>query len=321
MTQDWPRANRTLIATGSSIQVPSPISTSAFYKAIDSGWSFRLLNLTNDRDGNAYLLWSSEAEGTYRVVRATSLTGASANVIASNLAGFPPANNYTDLINWVTTPGPFYYWVEEVPVTGGLRRTANAGGILRVQVPFSNQLYMFHNPFDRFDGLPSYLPSWLLHDELPTGSTTFFWDVAATGYVPESYTHSGWTPDTNQFPRSVGFWVGIRTQSFTNVYFTGEVPDSYYAPTTTIGLVSGKYNLIGFPYPMHAVWTNTALASNAVVNEHILQYSPLENVYKITTRTPTGWSPATLVITQGASFFYFARSTNAWVQPKPYTWP
>ena len=317
---------RILTPTGTSVALPITFQrTQEYFKVFDNGWAFKIIGLTNNTSGHAFIQWTSEGGKIYRVVRATSLENMPA-VLASNIAATPPINKYTD--TKATGTGPYFYWAE-FATNGSYEKTKNAACFYRL-TSLSN-MNMIHYGLESFDGFRHYTPMEIFGKSLPCGSTCWVFDTASkTSYVDESVTGSfiptGWNPNTNELWRTRGFWMYIKSGTSVHVYCNGEVPDGYSAPITTVNL-STNWNLLGYPYPVDILWTNTTLAKNATYGDQMAIWNKDQQLirYEQCAGPPLRWYPGTSVIHVGMSFFFKAKNEasnpSPWIEVKPYTWP
>jgi len=314
-TQIQTTCGRILTATGAAFTVSvSPTSdVCRLFGVLDGGWTFKVLALTNDGTGAALLRWSSETDGTYRVMRSTDLVY-SISVLASNIPATAPVNTYTD--GTANGNGPYFYWAEK-QTNGGFQRTINAGGFYKLHLTNAGTFgYLCHYGFQSFDGLPHDNPSSVLGNQLPLNTTCSIYSTESGESVHETFAASGWSPDTNQLSRDRGFWI-LTSATAGTLYVSGEVPESRCAATTTIAW--GLTNVIGYPYPVPIAWTNTTLAKNAVPGDWVDVYNPNTGGYYDVEHS--NWTCPNLIITPGIGFFYTSQRTGVWTEVKPYTWP
>lgn len=292
-----------------------------FFRGVDQGRAFKMLDISNEPSSNVVIRWSSESNKSYNVLRAAQLSVAGTTV-ALNRAATPPANSFTD-----TTArglGPYYFWVEE---TGTATRTKNVAGLYRLVVP---HLDIMRQDFESFDGNPLSVQG-ALGSELPVGAQCALWEAGTpSNYIFEVLTEAGWMPNTNFLTRGRGFWL-LHTNWPTPMVqtFKGEVPDNMSAPTTSV-FIATNLNLVGYPYPVPIRWTNTTLAQTASYGDTLYCWDATGTVYDpiLTYESPGQWdaSPGTNsnpLIRVGMGFFY-SRTTNppkVWTEAKPYSWP
>jgi len=109
-------------------------------------------------------------------------------------------------------------------------------------------------------------------NSLPLDSRVYVWN--GSGYVIEYYEtvigpppgfveEDKWTPDTATVSGEDGFWIKLPSGTNVAVHLLGEVPDDGTVEMT----IEPGLNLVAYPYSADMVWTNTALASGAVLGD------------------------------------------------------
>ncbi|RKX32994.1 MAG: hypothetical protein DRP22_01375 [Verrucomicrobia bacterium] len=200
----------------------------------------------------------------------------------------------------------------------------NAVGYVQVSVPSGGYALVSLN-FESLDGSDLTIAD-VVGDQLPVGSYAHIWDRNSKVYQSELRTRGGWSPGTNVITRGVGFWLEVPSSAATAsehiVYVMGEVPDSFnQGATTTISNVQGL-DALAYPFPSAVVWTNTALASNALVGDYLHVWNVTSQSYNSYLKTRGGWTtPDNFTIEPGQSFWFETSGTQDWTEIKPYTWP
>jgi hypothetical protein len=290
------------------------------FKTFDLGWTFKVMDLTNNAAGHAFITWSSETDKLYRVVRTTNLSD-SPDVLGTDIAGQPPVNVFTDATA-TALDTYYYYWVEE-QTNGGFLRTVNAGSFCAISlakgVGTVRDLFILHRSFESFDGQPRFTPSEILGNQLALSATCSIYRTESNDYTAENFTGAGWTPNTNELLRGRGFWINVKHTNMV-LYLYGEIPDSRSAPTTSILIHDTNFTLTGYPYPITIQWTNTSLASNSCVGDWVYWWVVTQEQFSITMRLTNRWSKP-LVLTPGMGFYYSTTQSQVWVETKPYSWP
>ena len=169
-------------------------------------------------------------------------------------------------------------------------------------------------------------------NSVPPGTCLYFWDAAVSMYrsevlVSNVVTGLKWVPNKNLLIPGKGFWVKIPSFAPSNqysIYLMGELPDAYTAPTTTVDVLPGM-NMLGYPYPTDALWTNLNIAKTASRGDIAYIYS---NGYRSCNCLSTNggvplWMPTTFCLRVGEGFWYKSRAetTRSWEEAKPYSWP
>ena len=218
--------------------------------------------------------------------------------------------------------------VSSAQTTGVLSR--NAVGYIRVDLQ-KGEMRILTYPFlclstNNLDPTPM---NTMYFNTVPPGTCIYLWDAAASMYRSEilvSNRVSGlkWMPNKNLLTPGRGFWMKIPAFAPSNqysIYFMGEIPDDYTAPTTTVEVLPGM-NLLGYPYPTEAVWTNLNIAKTASIGDVIYTFTN-GSYHSSACITGPRWIPGTLTLHPGEGFWYKSKSgtTRSWEEPKPYTWP
>jgi len=166
--------------------------------------------------------------------------------------------------------------------------------------------------------------------QFPTNAAVYLWDYNTRSYRPiiTRLPRGGWgAGGSNLVCRGEGLWIKIPSDAPSNsypVFMMGEVPDRTTAPTTTMESITG-INILGFPYPVDTLWTNTDLAKKAPSDSVLYIWNPTINTYDPPyTKSPRGgsWGGASnLVLKPGQAFWLKTTGMVDWVEGKPYTWP
>jgi hypothetical protein len=175
----------------------------------------------------------------------------------------------------------------------------------------------------------TYTAGTLIGPQLPTNSQVSIYERGTGTYLTETNDPIlGWPTGTNAhaITRTVGFWLNVPTNAASNayqVYFTGLVPDTNTAPTTTVqGITSNSTALVGYGYPASIWWTNTRLVVNTqAISMQI--WNLTSQAYDTYNKSGSGWDAGTnVVIKPGVGFWFTVDAvTQDWVETKPYTWP
>jgi len=211
----------------------------------------------------------------------------------------------------------------------------NAVGYVKVEMR-TNSYYLVRNDFVSLAG-PSAVSN-VFGLQVPQGTQLIRWNEASQSYLSTlTRGATSWGPGgTNLVSRGDAVWVRIPafngttvTQSLYNVFFMGEVPDALTAPTSTVTFING-YNLVGYPYPVDTLWTNTAIAQSLPGGTTLIMWNATNqsysaNINKSTTPGSQSWGPVgnALTLKPGQGFFINLKTNiivNA-AQAKPYSWP
>lgn len=202
----------------------------------------------------------------------------------------------------------------------------NAVGYVRVDLIATNKLHLLRNDFV---GLSSPIAISNALSTLPVGTQVILHDKVNQVYKsPIVRTTFGWgSGGTNQLIRGSSFFIRTPNSS-TNVpiiplYFMGEVPDRFTAPTTTIAVLPGN-NFDGYPYPVSRHWTNMTYSQLLSIGSQIITWNVTSQQYNAPiSKSAFGWGAAgnALILHPGQGFIVKTTNSFVWSETKPYTWP
>ena len=196
----------------------------------------------------------------------------------------------------------------------------NAVGFVRVDIPKGGFALA------RYDFVPipnrEIFAEDLFGNQLPEGSRIYVFNAQKGLYDIDTRTSSGWSANI-AYHRGIGFWIAVpldASKDIYEVYLTGEVPDQFTAPKSTISVEPG-INQIGYPYPYDVNWIDTQLAQESPSGTSLYYWNGAQ--YAVVIKQGSSWSDPTLVLEPGMGFFYIVPSTTsiAWEETKPYAWP
>jgi len=196
--------------------------------------------------------------------------------------------------------------------------SVNAVGYLRVSVP-SNALALVTLDFE-YLGDGNFTVTNLIGDQLGTsGDTVFIWDRVAKKYNIESRGRFGWSPGTNVIRRGDGIWLKNTAVTAKEVVFTGEVPDSNTAPTTTLQNLTA-IDAVGYAYPADVAFTNTTLCKNSKNGDTLFLWDVVTQNYVIYSNGRFGWNPSVDAVTvkMGEAFWFKTATPTNWTEAIPY---
>lgn len=200
----------------------------------------------------------------------------------------------------------------------------NAVGYIRLPLS-SNKLYLVSNPFVPMTPTGNIVSVML--SGLPNGSDVFIWgeDIQAFRNYNKSLRGT-WNTEamTTHVVRADAFFIKMPPNASTTIYFMGEVPDRFTAPTTIQTRVPGL-TMLGFPYPVTLLFTNTSMALSAPNGStYSIWDSDTQNYvnYQKSNRGQWNTIATTAVVAVGQGFIIntSAGATNI-ATVKPYTWP
>ena len=161
----------------------------------------------------------------------------------------------------------------------------------------------------------------IIGDQLPSGSSIYFWNPVSQSYVGETKTRSGWGPGTNTITIGRALFVRVDQAAVSNeyqIYLMGEVP----AATGQTYAVNGFY-FQGYPYPVSVLWTNTDISKQAASGDSVIVWDTTTQAYISSAKTRSGWGVPgpTMVLEPGQGFILRSSSPLTVNETKPYTWP
>ncbi|HMO52786.1 MAG TPA: hypothetical protein PKE26_16770 [Kiritimatiellia bacterium] len=200
----------------------------------------------------------------------------------------------------------------------------NAVGYIKVPVE-SNKLYLVSNPFVPLDPTGDIVTNMLA--AVPNGTTISVWDEGSQGYISYSKSARGaWGANatTSRIARADAFFIKMPAAGTATVFFMGEVPDRFTAPTTTQSRVSGL-TMLGFPYPVQTSFTGTPMAISAPNGSVISFWDSATQGYVSYSKSARGaWDAGAQAAVASPGQGFVIKSTaagNSWSTTKPYTWP
>ena len=178
---------------------------------------------------------------------------------------------------------------------------------------------------------------------LPIGTQLYFWNGLA--YTIDTYSRylvsppsnyaTNWAPGTNLLVTGKAFWIrlpAVAPQPSYDITVAGEVPGNTRQPSNTVGVLPGL-NMVGYSYPTQIAWTNTTMASQAVIGDRLYLWNgSAYNIYnyaRILVSPPsnykTNWGGAKSVVLQPGQGFWYSRDAAAapfnWTEIAPYVLP
>lgn len=199
----------------------------------------------------------------------------------------------------------------------------NAVGYIKIPVGPTGSLHLVSNPFVPLDASGDLLTN--MFAAIANSSQVAIWDEGSQSYKTYGKSNRGsWLGSgfaTVRVARADG--VFIRSAATSTVYFMGEVPDRFTAPTTTQSRATG-ITMLGNPYPVEEKLTNTAMGLALPAFGQISLWNPATTSYTTYGKSSRGSWIGTITNTIKPGEAVVIRSTNTpanWAQGKPYTWP
>ena len=191
----------------------------------------------------------------------------------------------------------------------------NAVGYVKVTAPKGFALVSMD-----FENMGGDTAADIIGDQLPQGSSIFFWDPVGQTYVGETKTKTGWA-GTNKITLGRAMFFSVPNTAASNeyqVYLMGEVPATTGQTYKTVG-----FYFQGYPYPVAQTWTNTDIAKQTAQGDSIFWWDVSGQTYAGATKTKTGWGGAATnkVLNPGEGFIISAIAALTVNETKPYTWP
>ena len=213
-------------------------------------------------------------------------------------------------------------------IVGYFKLTVDRGG-----------LYMLRSDFDT-GSTDLMTPTSVFGSSLPVGTEVYAWNNQTQSYSISKYSivyskppvikpiATNWSLSV-EISRGKGFWLKVPTnapESSYTIYIMGQVPTNQ---TETIQIAQGL-NMTAYAFPSEVLWTNTALAKSATVNDEVYLWNPVSKSYSIGkysiqySKPPvikaiaTNWTIPTMTIPVGKSVWYKSAKPKEWTEPRPY---
>jgi len=201
----------------------------------------------------------------------------------------------------------------------------NAVGYIKVSIGGPNSLHLVSNPFVSLDANGDLITN--VFGSVANSSSVAVWNESSQSYNTYSKSSRGaWLGtgiSTARFSRADGAF--IRSGGTATVFFMGEVPDTTTAPTTVQSRVQG-ITMLGFPYPVEVVLTNSSFGLGLPNGGAISLWNPATTSYNTFSKSTRGaWlgtGISTASIKPGEAIVIRATNATANISTvKPYSWP
>jgi hypothetical protein len=158
--------------------------------------------------------------------------------------------------------------------------------------------------------------------ELPQGSSVFFWDTVAQNWSGGGKGGKGWAPAQSNKVIAAGEGFFIKSPQDGEVTITGEVP----AEPTTDRVIPGNmaFGAIANPYPVDFTFGESDTAKNATQGSSVFFWDMDAQNWSGGGKGGKGWAPAQAnkLVQAGEGFFLKeAADKTTLTTKKPYTWP
>ena len=158
--------------------------------------------------------------------------------------------------------------------------------------------------------------------ELPVGSTVFFWSPEGQGWSGGLKSGKGWAPAQSNKVIAAGEGFFIKSPQNGEVTITGEVPDEAQLSRVIPG--GGAFGSLANPYPVDFKFGESDAAKNASVGSTVFFWSIDGQGWSGGGKSLKGWQPAesNKFVAAGEGFFLKeAEGVTTITTVKPYTWP
>ena len=204
--------------------------------------------------------------------------------------------------------------------------SANAVGYIKKTMPAGGKLVAVSHPLESMTSSDVTFGQTSLAEEMPTGSSVFFWNEQFQVWGVGGKSGKGWSAAQAQrvLAPGEGFFIkgNPAATEDVDVTMTGEVPSDATISRAIVG--SAALSTVGNPYPVDMIFGDTDLAAQAPVGSSVFFWNEGFQVWGVGGKSGKGWSAAEAqkVIEAGEGFFMKQPgASGAWAAEKPYTWP
>ena len=191
----------------------------------------------------------------------------------------------------------------------------NAVGFINVEIG-AEELVCLTIPFNNMDADDG---NWTFKDtqlaaDAPTGSYVYFWQNSAWRGVSKG--RNGFATDKVLQPGEAFFFQPSKAMTVT---LSGEVPDDATLPVAIVG--AGNLTASGNPYPVPAMFKDTALATEAGTGSYV--YFWYDGAWHGVNKGRNGFA-TDYEVQPGEGFFFQTRAADdstEWTVEKPYDFP
>ena len=194
---------------------------------------------------------------------------------------------------------------------GYIKVTTIAGKFISVAQPLNN-MGKAENKFGETS----------IAQELPQGSTVFFWSPEGQGWSGGGKSAKGWAPGQSNRVVAAGEGFFIKSPQDGEVTITGEVPDE---PSLDRVIPGNKaFGSLANPYPVDFKFGESDVAKNASQGSTVFFWDLAAQGWGGGGKSGKGWAPgqSNRVVAAGEGFFLKeAEGVTTITTVKPYTWP
>jgi hypothetical protein len=197
----------------------------------------------------------------------------------------------------------------------------NAVGYIKVNLP-ANKFVSVAQPLNNMGKAENKFGETSIAQELPQGSTVFFWDLAAQNWGGGIKGGKGWAPGQSNKVIAAGEGFFIKSPQDGEVTITGEVPDE---PSLDRVIPGNKaFGSLANPYPVDFKFGESDVAKNASQGSTVFFWDLAAQNWGGGIKGGKGWAPgqSNRVVQAGEGFFLKeAADKTTLTTKKPYTWP
>jgi hypothetical protein len=201
----------------------------------------------------------------------------------------------------------------------------NAVGYIKVATP-PGKFVSVAQPLNNMGKVENKFGETTIAQELPVGSTVFFWDTTIQGWSGGGKSAKGWQAgDSNRVVApGEGFFIKapLNAPADTEVTITGEVPDEAQLSRVIPG--GGAFGSLANPYPVDFKFGESDAAKNASVGSTVFFWDMAIQGWSGGGKSAKGWQAgdSNRVVQAGEGFFLKEKETVTTITTKkPYTWP
>ena len=199
----------------------------------------------------------------------------------------------------------------------------NAVGYIKVPLP-ANKFVSVAQPLDNMGKAENKFGETSIAQELPQGSTVFFWSPEGQGWSGGMKSGKGWQAGDSNRVIAAGEGFFIKSPTNTEVTITGEVPDEPSLARTIPGNMA--FGTLANPYPVDFKFGESDAAKNATVGSYVYFWDMNIQGWSGGGKAggTKGWAggQSNRVVAAGEGFFLKeAEGVTTITTVKPYTWP
>jgi hypothetical protein len=197
----------------------------------------------------------------------------------------------------------------------------NAVGYIKVNLP-ANKFVSVAQPLNNMGKAENKFGETSIAQELPQGSTVFFWSPTGQGWSGGLKGAKGWQAGQSNKVIAAGEGFFIKSPKDTEVTITGEVPDEAQLARTIPG--NGAFGSLANPYPVDFKFGESDTAKNATQGSTVFFWSLEGQGWSGGLKGAKGWQAgqSNRVVQAGEGYFLKEATDKTTVTTvKPYTWP